>query len=101
MFDNFKFPQNFAIRIKAFRNILNIIHIFLVPQIHTKENIVNRYPPMILIPSNGIAIKLDNKNVKDIVPKFFTIIGNIVICAAIGTLIFFISPCNPPNLVGV
>ena len=43
---------------------------------------------------------IEIKNVNDIVLKFFTIIGNIAICAAIGTLITFTYFCTPPNLVG-
>lgn len=88
-------PQNFAIRSKTFRIILKTIPIFLVNPNHTKETIVSKYPPIMQIPSSGIATIFEIKNVNDIVLKFLTITGNIVICAAIGTLIIFIIFCIP------
>ena len=91
--------------IKNFRIKLKIDPICLAPHIHTNEKTTSKYPPIMLIPSSGIAIKFDIKNVKDIVLKFFIIIGNIVICAAIGTQITFemLLPisCNPLHLIGV
>lgn len=69
---------------------LNIIPICFAPQLHIKDKNTSKKPPIMLIPSSGIAIRFDIKNVNDIVLKFFIMIGNIVICAAIGTLITFI-----------